>query len=342
MCGSSRAGVSERTLQLRSDSRGAEGQLNYYRRYVGDYGKKTRDLSILEHGVYGLLLDSYYSTEAPLPAAHERLYRICSAINEDEQRAVREIADKFFPIGPDGLRHNDRADEELATAIPEIEAARQNGKKGGRPRKAETQQKPKGLSEQNPTETQRVSQPEPNGVPIGVQPSTTIHQPSTPNPEKQKRTVQIGDRADSAGTFGAAALQGLKPDASPAGRIEGGNETRAGELAGILVANGLRGNAFHPLIVEWAREGITPERLKAAIAKARQRPGKETGVFGPEYLDPILHDETKPAAEVQAEKASANAARSLQKAQRQIAEQRVAAERAAPMPEHLRPQKAGS
>jgi hypothetical protein len=62
--------------------------------------------------------------------------------------------------------------------------------------------------------------------------------------------------------------------------------------------NGLRGNAFHPCIVEWAREGITVEKLKAAIAKARQRPGKERGVFGPEYLDPILHDVTKPAAQV--------------------------------------------
>lgn len=310
--------------------------MNYYRRYVGDYGKKTRDLSILEHGIYGLLLDSYYSTESPLPAAHERLYRICSAINEAEQVAVREIADKFFPVGADGLRHNDRADEELATALPEIEAARKNGKKGGRPRNPETQTKPS----ENPTETQRVSQPEPNGQPVGGQPSTTIHQPSTPNPQEKQRSVQIGERADSAGTFGAAALESLRPTASPRGRIEGGADTRAAELAGILKANGLRGNSFHPLVVEWSREGIDGEKLKAAIAKARQRPGKEAGVFGPEYLDPILHDETKPAAEVHAEKASVAAAKSEAKAKRQVEEQR--GWKAAPMPEHLRPRKAGA
>ncbi len=101
----------------------------------------------------------------------------------------------------------------------------------------------------------------------------------------------------------------------------------------MLFANGIKGNAFHPLVVEWAREGIDAERLKAAIAKARQRPGKESGSFGCEYLDPILHDETKPAAEVHAEKASKSAAKNAQKAQRHIAESREAEKHRAPPPE---------
>jgi len=137
---------------------------------------------------------------------------------------------------------------------------------------------------------------------------------------------------DSAGSRGAAALEALKLSEA---RIPGGDETPAAILASVLKANGLRGNAFHPAVVEWARDRISVDRLKDAIAKARQRPGKEKGVFGPEYLTPILYDETKPAAQVHAEKASDASRKSIEKAQRIIAEQR--SRDVAPMPEHLRP-----
>lgn len=130
-----------------------EGALNFYKRYPADYGRKTARLTLAQHGAYTLLLDELYTTEAGLPAESDELYRICRAMNKAEQEAVRFVADRFFPIGGDGLRHNDRASEELEAAAPAIEAARVNGKKGGRPKK-ETQQKPSGFSEQNPGATQ--------------------------------------------------------------------------------------------------------------------------------------------------------------------------------------------
>lgn len=143
---------------------------------------------------------------------------------------------------------------------------------------------------------------------------------------------------DSAGNRGAAALESLRAKALTLeeAKIPGGDETPAAILASVLKANSCKGNAFHPLVVEWARDRITVDRLKEAIAKARQRPGKETGIIGAEYLDTILRDETKPAAQVHAEKAMKAAAHSTEKAQRQIAEQRAMADAAAPMPEALR------
>lgn len=122
--------------------------MNFYERYCGDYGRDTGDLSLAQHGAYTLMLDHYYATEKPLPADQASLNRICRAMNKAEQDAVRVVADRFFPVGEDGLRHNRRADEEIADAQPRIAAARANGRNGGRPRK--TQQKPSGFQDKNP------------------------------------------------------------------------------------------------------------------------------------------------------------------------------------------------
>lgn len=129
--------------------------MNYYERYCGDYGRDTGHLSLAQHGAYTLMLDHYYATEKPLPASHALLYRICRSQTKAEQEAVRSVADEFFPVGDDGLRHNRRADEEIAEAKPRIAASRVNGKHGGRPKKnlEETHRKPTGLPVDNPPET---------------------------------------------------------------------------------------------------------------------------------------------------------------------------------------------
>jgi len=90
--------------------------MNYYRRFMADYGSKTAALSFSEHGAYTLLLDICYATERPLPASYESLFRLCRAMSKGEQDAVKNVADQFFPVGEDGLRHNQRADLEIAKA----------------------------------------------------------------------------------------------------------------------------------------------------------------------------------------------------------------------------------
>lgn len=138
--------------------------MNYYERYVGDYQRDTGHLSCTEIGVYDRLLDHYYATEIPLPFEHAGLCRIARAMDKIEQNAVRRIADEFFPVGDDGMRHNARADKEITKAANRIKAAKENGKKGGRPpndkpngdqsdNPPETQEKPTGFQSANPPET---------------------------------------------------------------------------------------------------------------------------------------------------------------------------------------------
>lgn len=91
--------------------------MNFYKRYMGDYGRDTAHLSLAEHGAYTLLLDHYYSTEQPLPADPAALFRICRAFDKLEQRAVLSVADAFFPKSEDGLRHNARADMEVKSWV---------------------------------------------------------------------------------------------------------------------------------------------------------------------------------------------------------------------------------
>ena len=84
---------------------------SYYPWFPGDYQRKTGDLSLLEHGAYRVMLDSYYSIES-LPADRERLYRICRASSPEEKAAVDYVSTRFF--SPEGDRLiNNRAEEEI-------------------------------------------------------------------------------------------------------------------------------------------------------------------------------------------------------------------------------------
>lgn len=130
--------------------------MNYYKRYMGDYGRDTGTLSLAEHGAYALLMDHYYSTEEALPAAYEDLYRICRAMKKEEQAAVKKVADKFFPLFKDGQRHNDRTDKELAKYHAKAEQNRTNGKSGGRPKS-----NPDGNQEITQSVSESVSEGEP-------------------------------------------------------------------------------------------------------------------------------------------------------------------------------------
>ena len=91
----------------------------YYERYPGDYARDTRRLSLAEHGAYTLLLDDYYSPDGgPLPAALDALYRVCGCQDDAERAAVKAVATKYFPVNKDdGLRHNKRADKQIAGRV---------------------------------------------------------------------------------------------------------------------------------------------------------------------------------------------------------------------------------
>jgi len=126
--------------------------MNFYKRFIGDIQAKTGGLSLAEFGAYDRLLDHYYSTEQPVPT--DEIYRICRAMSGAERAAVDRVLAKFFDHTPEGYTQS-KADEVIAKALPLIEAARVNGKRGGRPPKNKTQQKPSGFQNDNPAETQQ-------------------------------------------------------------------------------------------------------------------------------------------------------------------------------------------
>jgi uncharacterized protein YdaU (DUF1376 family) len=162
--------------------------LNYYERYCGDYARDTAHLSLAEHGAYTLLLDAYYSMERPFVADCGPLFRICRAMNKAEQECVRRVVDEFFPVNGDGQRHNSRADRDIEKALKRINSARDNGWKGGRPRKnpTGTQLEPSGLSNVNPVGSnpviKNITQTEPTGNPPETQPGEALPDPTRHNP----------------------------------------------------------------------------------------------------------------------------------------------------------------
>jgi len=116
--------------------------MHYYPKNIGDYRRDTMHLSLLEHGVYMTLIDHYILNEEPFSDNIEDILWLVGARTEEEKNAVSLILNKFFKKKDDGYYHK-RCDEEIQKYKKNAEVARENGKKGGRPRNPEvTQSKP--------------------------------------------------------------------------------------------------------------------------------------------------------------------------------------------------------
>lgn len=105
----------------------------WYPRYPGDYLRDTQHLSLVQHGAYGVLLDSYYCTGKPLPIDRDSLYRIARAFTPEERLAVDSVVVQFFVQQDDGW-HNRRADVELAKQTDFQKERSESGRKGAEKR----------------------------------------------------------------------------------------------------------------------------------------------------------------------------------------------------------------
>jgi uncharacterized protein YdaU (DUF1376 family) len=103
--------------------------VNYYKRHIGDYARKTRHLSILEHGVYTLILDAYYDRERPL--SETEAIRFAGARSDDELRAVKNVLAEFFSVD-NGLFFQAHADEVIAEFHKRQKTNRKLGAIGGK------------------------------------------------------------------------------------------------------------------------------------------------------------------------------------------------------------------
>lgn len=199
--------------------------MNYVEFYPGDYKRDTARLSLAEHGAYTLLLADYYAGERALPKPYADLYRIANAQGAAEQKAVRLVADHYFPVGEDGLRHNTRADKEIAKAQKRIKTARENGAKN-KPGK-------------NPAG-------DPVGMPAGDPQGT---QRDTP------RHTQSGEALHTPHATSQGQASGHTPSS-----LEGA--TNAGRACRLMRDAGcMRTNPSHANLVAALAAGITPEAL---------------------------------------------------------------------------------
>jgi uncharacterized protein YdaU (DUF1376 family) len=158
--------------------------MNFYKRFIGDIQAKTGNLSLAEFGAYDRLLDHYYSTEEPIPLDADERFRICRAMSDDERRAVEKVIAKFFTETPAGYVQS-KAEEVISAALPLIEAARENGRKGGRPRK----EKPTGFSGETQDEPSTKASQSQNQISPSLRSGDSAAKPRTTRRKKSEGTL---------------------------------------------------------------------------------------------------------------------------------------------------------
>ncbi len=111
--------------------------MNHYPMHPGDYLRDTAHLSIIEDAVYRRILDWLYTNERPLPTDSAKVARLMRAI--EHQDAVDAVLNEFLELTADGWVQR-RAEREIAEYKARADSARENGRRGGRPK---TEVKPK-------------------------------------------------------------------------------------------------------------------------------------------------------------------------------------------------------
>lgn len=148
--------------------------MHYYQFNIGDYAKHTRHLTLIEDLAYRRLLDFYYTSEKDLTNNIDKLSRLIGM--QKQKKEVGQVLEDFFILG-DSCFYQKRVRDEINKYRSKADAARINGKKGGRPRK--------------PNETQSVNldNPEETESKTNHKPITINHKPLTKNNVKALSSV---------------------------------------------------------------------------------------------------------------------------------------------------------
>jgi uncharacterized protein YdaU (DUF1376 family) len=246
--------------------------MNFYKRHIGDYIKKAGHLTLLEHGIYARLMDVYYTREAGIP--EDKAARLIGARTKEEVQALSNVLDEFFTL-VDGVWTQGRCEEEIGIASAKAEKNRENGSKGGRPRKS--------ASENKPNEN-------PNGFDFENHVGSEKNLSQTPDSRLQTKTY--GSGASTQPELGDDDRLPPRPQHPPVSP-----DMRAVAIATLLTGAGVKKvTAFHPdVAVTWAQdERVTDELLLAAVARAKESLGDEPFQSG--YLRPIIVELLNPPA----------------------------------------------
>jgi uncharacterized protein YdaU (DUF1376 family) len=246
--------------------------MNFYKRHIGDYIKDAGHLTLLEHGVYTRLLDVYYTREEGIP--QDKAARLTGARSKDEVQALDNVLEEFFTLDG-GLWIQNRCEAEIEAASQQADANRNNGKKGGRPKRNTTEQKP-------------------NGLFPGLNSESENNLSQTPD----SRLQTLGSKTDSSSALVPEYAEdddrlpprpSLAPSGTPTGRAVG--------ICTLLTGAGItKVTAFHPdIAVTWAQdERVTDMLLLAAVKRARESMGDKPVQVN--YLRPIIVELLNPPA----------------------------------------------
>ena len=84
--------------------------MNYFQFHIGDYLRDTSHLSLLEHGIYCRLLQTYYTRECGLDDGETA--RLIGARSKEEREALKTVLNEFFVL-EGGVWLHRRCDEEI-------------------------------------------------------------------------------------------------------------------------------------------------------------------------------------------------------------------------------------
>lgn len=143
--------------------------MNYYQFHIGDYIKQTVHLTPMEDLCYRRLIDFYYETERPIPTKTDLVSRRLRLDTE----LVDSVLKEFFVLTDNGWE-NARCNKEIDIYHNKADAARSNGKLGGRPKKTQP------VPDRNPQESESKA---------NHKPLTTNHEPVNPLPDKTARVT---------------------------------------------------------------------------------------------------------------------------------------------------------
>ncbi len=244
--------------------------MHYYQHNIGDYARDTGHLSVIEHGIYRLLLDWCYLNEKPITT--EQAMRIARGYQVETQSVLSE----FFSPSDDGWTHK-RVVQEVASYHAKAQKNRQNGAKGGRPKPTD-----------NPLGSQTDAKHNPNQEPI-----TNNQEPIERNTKPRARRkaqpsgclsvsdlVAIGvDERHASDWFTARASKGAKTLT-----ITAWDAIKAeAEKAGISVADAVR------VAAENTWQGFKASWMHKAAPQA-QKSGKHHGFDSLDYSAGVNHD----------------------------------------------------
>lgn len=143
--------------------------MHYFQFNIGDYASHTRHLSPMEDLAYRRLLDLYYLKDGNVYGNETEVARQIGM--RDQVDEVRQVLIDFFILDIEGKWNHQRCDAEIADYRAYLEKQRENGKRGGRPKKVIDD------NPEKPTANPDLTQSEPKKS------LTTNHKPLTTNQE---------------------------------------------------------------------------------------------------------------------------------------------------------------